>query len=199
MNRLPAAFELFDSYNRQDPRILTHKGRSYPVEYFYALQLHEWVKRLSPQAGEALMLASRCQHIGRWQLPREQYPQTRAGYLVWRKELATFHASKAGELLQRAGYNNEEIKAVQHILLKERLKEDADAQTIEDALCLVFLQFQYEEFMAQHEEEKVARILQKTWSKMSKAGREEALQVTFSEKGGQLLQKALRDNSSAAA
>lgn len=192
MNHLSTAFSFFDDYNKQDPRTIVYKGEDYPAEYFYALQLHNWVKKLSANTSEALLLASRCQHIGRWQIPREQYPQTKAGYLTWRKELAKFHATKAGELLQQAGYNEDEIKAVQHILLKEELKHDRDVQIMEDALCLVFLQFQFEDFVQQHDEEKIIRILQKTWSKMSEAGREAALQLSFDEKAKTLLQKALQ-------
>lgn len=191
MQRLTKAFDLFDNYNKQDPRATAHNGASYPYEYFYALHLHEWVRKLAPGAGEALLLASRCQHIGRWQIPREQYPQHKAGYLTWRKELAKFHAAKAGELLQQAGYNEEEVNAVQRILLKEGLKQDPDVQVMENALCLVFLQFQYEDFLQQHDEEKVVRILQKSWNKMNAAGREAARHLTFSEKGKALLQKAL--------
>ena len=163
MNRLSIAFDLLDNYNKQDPRTITYEDVIYPTEYFHALQLHNWVKKLAPHASETLLLASRCQHIGRWQIPREQYPQTKAGYLTWRKELAKFHAAKAAELLLQAGYSEEKRKAVQHILLKEELKNDHDVQTMEDALCLVFLQFQFENFAQQHDDEKIIRILQKTW------------------------------------
>ncbi|GAA4744991.1 hypothetical protein GCM10023229_25910 [Flavisolibacter ginsenosidimutans] len=92
----------------------------------------------------------------------------------------------------QAGCNEEKIKSVQHILLKEELKQNSEVQTMEDALCLVFLQFQFEDFLREHDEEKVVRILQKTWKKMSKAGREAALQLTFGEKAEALLQKALQ-------
>ncbi|GAA4744984.1 hypothetical protein GCM10023229_25900 [Flavisolibacter ginsenosidimutans] len=57
MNHLSTALNLFDSYNKQDPRTITYKNIAYPFEYFYALQLHEWVKKLSPNASETLLLA----------------------------------------------------------------------------------------------------------------------------------------------
>lgn len=191
MSRLHTAFEAFDNYNRQDPRTVDVNGEAMPFEYFYALQLHEWVKKLAPDAGEPLLLASRCQHIGRWQIPRTDYPDGKAGYLNWRKALASFHAAKAAELLQAVGYNRDEIGAVQHILLKDGIKLHPDVQTMENALCLVFLQFQYEDFLQQHDEAKVIRILQKSWRKMDEAGREAALALPFSENGKALLQKAL--------
>lgn len=64
------------------------------MSYFLALKLHDWVMRLKPGASEPLMLASRCQHEGRWEIPRDHYPDGRIGYLTWRKELSRYHAEK---------------------------------------------------------------------------------------------------------
>ncbi|MBD0293806.1 MAG: DUF4202 domain-containing protein [Flavisolibacter sp.] len=189
--RFEKALALFDTYNLQDPNTITWDGVTYPYAYFYALQLHDWVKKLAPLASEALLLASRSQHIGRWQIPREQYPKTKAGYLNWRTDLAKFHAAKAGELMQEAGYNDDEIKAVQRIIRKENIRTDEEVQVMENALCLVFLQFQYEDFIEQHDKEKVIRILQKSWRKMSEPGREAALALPFGDKGKALVEEAL--------
>lgn len=191
MGDLNKAFDLFDAYNKQDPRNITWKGVEYPAEYFYAVQLHNWVKKLQPNAGEALLLASRSQHIGRWKIARDEYPKGKAGYYKWRTELAKFHAAMARELLLEAGYNEEETKPVQHILLKEDLKRDDEVQTIENALCLVFLQFQYEDFIGKHDDEMVIRILRKTWKKMSEPGRNAALSLTFTGRAKELLINAL--------
>jgi hypothetical protein len=185
------AFELFDAYNKQDPHTLTWEGVEYPAEYFYAVQLYNWVKKLQPNAGETLLLASRSQHIGRWKIAREEYPEGKAGYYKWRTELAKLHAATARELMLEAGYNEEETKPVQHILLKEDLKRDDDVQTMENALCLVFLQFQYEEFINKHDDEMVIRILRKTWKKMSEPGRNAALSLAFNGRAKELLMKAL--------
>lgn len=191
MNKMEKAFALFDAYNQQDPHIISREGVSYPAEYFYSLQLYDWVKQLQPDAGESLLLASRCQHIGRWEIPRSQYPAGKAGYYTWRTELAKFHAAKAQELLAEAGYGSEVVNAVRSILLKENLRTNPDMQVMENALCLVFLQFQYEDFEKKHEEEKMIRILKKTWAKMSQPGRDAALGLVFSEKGKELIGKAL--------
>lgn len=193
--RIEKVLEQFDCYNKQDPHSVTWDGIAYPAEYFYALQLYEWVKKLAPQASEDLLLASRCQHIGRWKIPRNQYPTGKAGYYKWRNDLAKFHAETAGKLMTAAGYNEEEIKTVQHILLKENLRKDGVVQVMENALCLVFLQFQYEDFIAKHDDEMVIRILQKTWQKMTGPGREAALMLDFSEKGKKLMMMALGDNT----
>src|SRR5215211_1952766 len=131
MNKMDKAFELFDAYNQQDPHRVTWEGKEYPAEYFYALQLYNWVKKLDPNASESLLLASRSQHIGRWQTPREQYPMNKGGYFQWRTGLAKFHAAKTGELMQQAGYSEDEIKEVQHIILKEHLRTDHEVQVME--------------------------------------------------------------------
>lgn len=191
MDRIKTAIELFDDYNRQDPRRIRIDGQDYAYEYFYALQLHHWVRQLEPQASDELILASRCQHIGRWQVPREDYPLNKIGYHKWRTDLAKFHADKAGELMLQAGLSEEKIKSVQHIIQKKQLRTDYEVQVMENALCLVFLQFQYENFLEQHDDEKMIRILQKTWNKMTEPGRQAALGLTFKGRGKELLEKAL--------
>jgi len=138
MNKLDTAFQLFDDYNKQDPRGFEWQGISYPQEYFFAIKLYEWVLKLNPDADEELLLASHSQHIGRWEIPRENYPEGREPYLKWRKDLALHHAAITGALMKQAGYNDDEqIERVSQIILKKRLKVDADVQTMENALCLV--------------------------------------------------------------
>jgi len=192
MNKLEKAFALFDSYNQQDPNTITWEGISYPAEYFFALQVYHWVIKLAPDASESLLLASRSQHIGRWTSPRSSYPEGKAPYLQWRMELAKFHAAKATELMLEAGYEGEIVEAAQRIILKKNLRTDPEVQTMENSLCLVFLQFQYEDFIEKHDETKVMRILQKSWGKMSQPGRAAALTISYSAKAKQMLDKALQ-------
>ena len=191
MSKLSTAFRLFDDYNRQDPNTLVWDGREFPTEYFYAQQLYNWVTKLAENPSETLLLASRCQHIGRWKIPRDQYPPGKAGYLRWRTDLAKFHASEAEQLLNDAGYNDAEIARVQRILLKQNLKIDEDVQVMEDALCLVFLEFQFEDFIQKHDDDKLIRIVQKSWKKMSEKGRNVALSLNYSPRAKLLLDKAL--------
>ena len=190
-HKMEKAFELFDDYNKQDPNTVTHEGEDWPAEYFYAIQLHKWVTRLEPAAGEDLLLASRCQHIGRWKIPRSEYPAGKAGYFSWRTNLAKFHAETAGRLLTEAGYQENEIERVKHILLKEDLRKDEVVQAMENGLCLVFLEFQYQDFISKHDDKMVIRILQKTWRKMTEPGRKAALSLTYDGRGKELLQVAL--------
>lgn len=191
MTKMEQAFNLFDAYNQQDPSEVIWNGQHYPSEYFYAIKLYEWVKRLDPEASEPLLLASRCQHIGRWEIARTAYPEGRVGYLKWRNDLSKFHAQKATEILQSVGYDMDIIARVNQIVLKKQLKSDTEVQTMENALCLVFLEFQYDDFIKKHPEETMIGILQKTWAKMSEPGRQAALSLTHSEAGTLLLNKAL--------
>lgn len=193
--KLNKAFSLFDAYNRRDPTVFKIDGHVEPSTYFYTVKLYDWVKKLDPEASEALLLASRSQHIGRWEVPRSTYPEGRVGYLQWRSDLSKFHAQKAADILNIVGYDEDTIDRVQMIILKRKLKIDAEVQTMEDALCLVFLEFQYDELIAKHADEKIIHILRKTWNKMTDRGRKAALTLDFSEKGTFLLGKAL-DNSS---
>ena len=185
------ALELFDSYNSNDPKRYIWNETAYPQELFFALQVYQWVTKLDPHASEALLLASRCQHIGRWEVPRETYPEGKAGYLNWRSNLAKYHAEKASQLLMEAGYDTETINHVKQIVLKSQLKTDSEVQTMENALCLVFLQFEYDDFILKHDDAKVIRILQKTWAKMTEPGRNAALTLTFSKRGTELVTRAL--------
>lgn len=191
MDKLLTAFEQFDAWNQQDPHHLVYDGKTFPSEYFYALRLHHWVLKLDPQASEPLLLASRSQHIGRWQILRTAYPEGKNGYLKWRTELGKFHAEKAAEILQNVGYDTDTIEKVKQIILKRQIKTNTEVQCMENALCLVFLEHQYEDFISKHEDEKVIDILQKTWAKMSDPGRESAFTLNYSEKGKSLIVKAL--------
>ena len=117
----------------------------------------------------------------------------RRGYLLWRATLARFHAEKAGEILRGVGYDEETIVRVQSLLRKEHLKKNPDTQTLEDVICLVFLENYFSDFAKQHEEEKLITILRKTWRKMSPRGHKAALQLDLSPADRALLEKALAD------
>ncbi|MFD2969563.1 DUF4202 domain-containing protein [Sphingobacterium bambusae] len=188
--KLQQAFERFDTYNKKDPNSFRWQGQDYPQEYFLALKLHEWVQKLDPQASEPLLLASRSQHIGRWESPRKDYPMDRSGYLLWRKELAQHHANVASTILQELGYDEATLMATQQIILKKKIKVEADVQTMENALCLVFLEFQYADFFPKHED-KIVEILRKSLLKMDAHGHQFALQLPYSEAGLAHIQAAL--------
>ena len=189
--RYNRAIAEFDLLNGQDPNLRTIDGKPAPFELFFARKVTEWVFRLDPDASEVVRLAARCQHLCRWEIPRSDYPQGRVGYLTWRRDLKVFHADRSAEVLEKVGYDDHTIDRVRSINLKKGLGRDAEVQLIEDALCLVFLDEQFDDLAAKTDEEKMVRILQKTWKKMSKRARELALDLSYSENGSRLMGKAL--------
>lgn len=191
MTQLNSAFQKFDAYNQQDPNLFIWEGQSYPQEYFLALKLHEWVLQLDPAASEELLLASRSQHIGRWEIPRDSYPEGREPYLKWRRDLALHHAERVETILLEIGYSPEQISRVKQIILKQKIKVDAEVQTMENALCLVFLQFQFEAFHPLHPTEKVVHILKRSLLKMDSHGHSFALALNYSPEGLSYIHQAL--------
>ena len=133
--------------------------------------MSEALERFAPDASEVVRLAVRCQHIRRWTVPRDSYPEGRDGYRRWRTDLGRFHAETASDILRQVGYDDATVGRVQALLRKERLKADPEVQLLEDVVCLVFLRHYLAPFAAQHADEKVVGILQKTWRKMSERGR----------------------------
>jgi hypothetical protein len=189
--KFAAAVRRFDEENSRDPNREIVDSVSQPRELLYAQRLTNWVLRLAPDASEALSLAGRCQHICRWESPRENYPMTHAGYLKWRADLKKFHAQKSGAILREVGYEEETIRRVQDLNLKKNFPADADTRTLEDALCLVFLEFQLADLAAKTAEDKTINALQKSWGKMTEAARAEALKLNYGEREKTLLQRAL--------
>ncbi len=181
-DRLQQAIERIDAYNAQDPN---------GEELLYSQRMTAWLDRLEPEASDALRVAARAQHIGRWTSPREHYPMDRAGYKRWRTDLAAFHARTTAEILREVGYDDETIGRVESLLKKKALKTDPECQTLEDVICLVFLEFEFADFAEKHSEEKLIFILQRTWLKMSERGHQAALSLELPPDLAALVGKAL--------
>ena len=186
-----------DQANSADPNTVSIDGETVPYELFYAQRLTEWVERLFPSASPALLLAARGQHICRWMIPRSSYPMTRAGYLKWRTDLKQFHAKKSGQILTESGCSQDLITRVQELNLKKNLGHDPELQILEDALCLVTLQYQLTALVRKTDPDKMVSILQKTWKKMSAQARDEAIHLSYPEDQKALLSRALSEVSSA--
>ncbi len=189
--RLRATIERMDAFNRADPNHEIVAGKEYPKELLYAERMTVWLARLAPDASEALQLAARSQHIGRWTIPRGNYPMDRRGYHQWRTALARFHAQTTREIMQDTGYDETTIARVESLLKKTNLKNDPEAQRLEDTACLVFLEHYFSTFAQKHDEKKLIEILQKTWRKMSAQAHKMALTLTFAEADRALIERAL--------
>ncbi len=190
-SKFSAAINRFEEENARDPNTEQADGRSWPRELLYARRLVDWVLKLCPEASEELRLAAHCQHICRWAIPRHAYEMNRTGYLRWRQDLKSFHARKAGEILEEVGYPADVIARVQALNLKKNFPKDSDSRILEDALCLVFLQYQFSELAARTDDEKIINALQKSWKKMTPSAHALALQLSFGARGKSLLDRAL--------
>src|SRR5207253_9480228 len=118
-------------------------------------------------------------------------PLTRPGYLKWREDLKKFHAEKAGAILRAVGYPEETVAKVQALNLKKNFPQDPDSRLLEDALCLVFLEFQFAELAAKTTDDKMINALQKSWKKMTPAAREQAMKLNYGPREQALIERAL--------
>ena len=164
-DRLDAALAAIDDVNAAHPPTLDHARR-----------VHGWVQRLRPDgAPDALLLAARACHVRRWEVPRSSFPEGRAGYLKWRRDLYGRQATIAASLVRDAGYDDGTADRVADLVAKRTPRaSDPDAQTLEDALCLVFVETEYADLAARTDPQKMADIVDKTVAKMSPDAREHA-------------------------
>jgi len=190
-HRFRQAIQQFDQANSHDPHKEMYHGKEHAKELLYAQRMTDCLLNFEPQASEVLQLAARAQHICRWTIPRDRYPMDRKGYLLWRSELKRFHAEKTEEILIECGYDQDSIDRVKSLILKQRLKTDPESQTLEDVVCLVFLDYYFGDFSAKHEPQKVVSILKKTWNKMSEKGRQKALTLHFTKEELDLINTAI--------
>lgn len=178
--KLSQAFAAFDTYNANDPTREVFDGTPYPKELLYAQRMTARLNDFQPDASDAVQLAARSQHIGRWEIPRTTYAMDKKGYLQWRNAEKSHHAKIADEILTRLGFDAATIEQVQFLLLKKELRTNVDTQLLEDVICLVFIEYYLEEFASRHEDEKVVDILFKTMKKMSPRGLQEAGKIPVS-------------------
>ena len=182
------AISLIDAAHSEDPRKSDVNGL--PYELHYAHKMSHYLSLRNPDTSENLQIAVRAQHLRRWEVPRDSYPMTRPGYHAWRTFLKKRQADLAQGICREAGYSDEDADRVADLVRKEDLKQDKETQVLEDVACLVFLDDQFEEFEKQHDEEKIIKILQKTWGKMSDQGHNLALEISMSNRARELVEKA---------
>lgn len=189
--RFEAAIRRFDALNAEDPNVEQEDGVAIPKEVLYARRMTECLNRVAPEASEALQLAVRCQHIRRWAIARRSFPMDTQGYNKWRNALKKLHGDIARQVLTACGYESGLVERVRFLVEKRQLKVDPEVQLLEDVVCLVFLQHYFQDFAAQHPEDKVIDIVRKTWRKMTPQGQQQALQLELPEQARALVGKAL--------
>lgn len=189
--RFDRAIAAIDGANADDPNRVVVRGVERPKELAHAELMTEWIGKLRPDAGEALLLAARAHHIRRWMTPRSDYPEGRSGYLRWRTGLHKLHADEVGRILAGEGYDEATISRVQEIVRKRDLAHDPDVQALEDALCLVFVETQFHDLAARLDDEKMVDVVRKTLAKMSDRGKAFALAIDLPGPDRDLLERAL--------
>jgi hypothetical protein len=190
-SRFDQAIEAIDRCNGDDPNTVLVDGVRRPKEVVHAERMTAWVQRLDPAAGELARVAARAHHLRRWVVPRDSFPDGRAGYLKWRTEQQRRHAAEVGEIMAAVGYDEDEIARVGEVIRKVRLRSDPVVQVHEDALCLVFMEMQFDELDERLGDEKMVDVLRKTLAKMSDAAKKEALAFPLTPAQQGLVSRAL--------
>ena len=190
-SRLQALLTAIDDCNRQDPNLEAVTGQPLPKAFLYGQRMSACLTDFAPKASEALQIAARAQHIERWKIARASYPKNRVGYLQWRRDLGRFHAQRTCELMKPLGYEQDVQDRVTKLLTKRGIKQDPEVQTLEDVICLVFVQFYLLDFAATQETDKLLDIIAKTWAKMSPRGRQCLLTLKIDPVLESTLKKAL--------
>jgi hypothetical protein len=193
--RFEGVIAAIDAANGRDPKTVDIDGRAVPAELLYGQRMSAALATLAPDASELLRIAVRGQHIERWTSPRASYPAGRPGYLKWRSDLKDYRARRLGEIMTAAGYGFEDAARVGALVRKERLRTDPEAQTLEDAACIVFLTHYLEEFLGKTDADdaKLARILAQTWKKMSAQGHAHAGNLDLPTRVLTLLKQGLQE------
>jgi len=175
--RLDAVLAAIDAANAADPNTEVAEGGAAPAAQLYGRRMSQVLSDFSQDASEHLKIAVRGQHLERWKRPRADYPDGRTGYLEWRRDAGRYHAERAGEIMRAAGYGEEDCERVMALIRKQGIKRDAEAQTLEDVACLVFMRWYFAPFAAKRPDDELFNIVAKTARKMSPAGRLAALKL----------------------
>lgn len=176
MSKLDTVIAAIDAANAKDPR----QDEGQPEALLYGQRMSAALDHLYPDADDLLRIAVRGQHIERWILPRSDYPEGKAGYHKWRRDLAAHHARRVGEIMAEAGYGPDEIEQVGRMLRKEGVKRDPLVQALEDVASYVFVKHYFggfvEKYGGKYDAEKIRDIVAKTARKMSDMARAKVLE-----------------------
>jgi Domain of unknown function (DUF4202) len=179
-------FAAIDAENADDPNLIDGRPRA----LVQGERASVWLARLVPDASLALEVAVRAHHVRRWTIARSSYPDGRAGYLRWRRDLKSVHAAALEELLPPRGAAASVVARAADLVAKRAPMTDADQQAFEDVVCLVFLETQYEALIDRLDDEKMIGVLRKTLPKMSAAAVALAASAELHPRGRELLERA---------
>ena len=130
--RFHSALAQIDSAHGADPRKVTVNGQELPYELHYSNKMAQYLNKRDAEASPTLMLAVCAQHLRRWEVRRDSYPMTKAGYHAWRGYLKKRQADLAYQLCTASGLTPAESERVAQLIRKEDLKADPETQVLED-------------------------------------------------------------------
>ncbi|AZG76355.1 DUF4202 domain-containing protein [Methylocystis rosea] len=198
MLALDATIAAIDAANADDPRRL--EGRAF--EQVYAERMSARLAALYPDASDLLKIATRAQHLRRWEIARADYEEGRRGYNEWRRACRIHHAHLVAEIMCAHGYDEAAIAHVGALIRKEQLKKDPESQALENIAAIVFLEHYFDEFLEKHREyadDKLVDILGKTLCKMSPKGHSAALALPLPPRARSLVEAAIAREAAALA
>jgi hypothetical protein len=190
-DRFAAVVAAIDEANSADPNRIEVDGVPVAKELAHADVVERWVRRLRPDADELQLIAARAHHLRRWVVPRSDYPEGRAGYLRWRTDHKKRQADEVAATMAEHGYDAEAVDRVATIVTKRGLGRDPAVQVHEDALCLAFLELQFDPVAEQLGDAHTIEVVRKTLRKMSPEAIELAGTIPMSPSGAALLAAAV--------
>ena len=198
MLALDATIAAIDAANADDPRRV--EGRAF--ELVYAERMSARLAALYPDASDLLKIATRAQHLRRWEIARAIYEEGRRGYNDWRRACRIHHANLVAEIMRAHGYDEAAVAHVGALIRKEQLKKDPESQALENIAAIVFLEHYFDEFLEKHREyadDKLVDILGKTLCKMSPKGHAAALALPLPPRARSLVEAAIAREAAALA
>ena len=165
--RFERAVQAIDTANAEDPNLIDDHGALRPKELVHADVVERWLRHLDPGASDLQVLAARAHHLRRWVSPRSSFPEGRAGYLRWRTAHKARQAEEVAQILAEAGYDAADSEEVAATVGKRLPKDDPRGQAHEDALCLSFVELQFDEIVEQLGHERAVAVVRRTLAKMS--------------------------------
>lgn len=200
--KFSAVIEAIDTANADDPRKVLVDGAELPHEQVYSARMRETLSRVYPEASELLHIAAHAQHLRRWDIPRDAYPEGRDGYNKWRRAARQHHVELISQIMDGAGYSASDINHVASLIKKEQLKKDKESQALENIVAIVFIEHYFEDFAEEHDDydkAKIIDIVAKTLKKMSPKGHEAALALPLSQSTRSIIMSAIEREKEALA
>jgi len=175
------AFDLVEAAHARAPK----RPEDALDELSHSKEIAQWVAELrggDTFVSQALRLAAQAQQLERHVVHRSSYAEGREGQREWRAAVKQWQRQRVMDLLTEAGLPNDLATRVGRLVAKEcSADEDPDAQTLQDASCLVFLGNELRQYDNRDTDDgKLADVIQQTWRLMSAPAKAKAAALEYS-------------------